>query len=489
MRLLDNFLNSVTMYRLMLYYLILLLAASAVFGFFGLVPFAPTAIILSAAFLVFVCVFSNTILAKILKVPTNLESSYITAIILVLILSPAQDLKEFGILLTAGIIAVLGKYILLWKRKHIFNPAAAAVVATGFILGGYASWWVGTTYMFPFLLLGILIIRKVKRHEQILAFFGTALLLLILLSLIRGNNLLLVLQNTFFESPILFFAFVMFTEPLTSPTRRMTQIIYGVIIGGLYSSQISFLGFYVTPEIALLCGNLFAYFVGMRERLVLKLKSKSNLGANIYEYIFDKPLNFSFIPGQYLEWTLSHKKSDARGNRRYFTIASSPTEDAIRIGTRCESAGSSFKKALNDLEYGREIMAGQLSGDFVLPSNKKQKLAFIAGGIGITPYRSIVKYLIDKNEKRDIILLYINKTENDEVYKDVFEQASKIGVTTEYLLEHVSGDILKTKISDYKARKFFISGSHLMVEDNKKILKQMGVKSEAIITDYFPGYA
>jgi len=71
------------------------------------------------------------------------------------------------------------------------------------------------------------------------------------------------------------------------------------------------------------------------------------------------------------------------------------------------------------------IIASQLSGDFVLPRNKRKKLVFIAGGIGITPFRSMIKYLIDKKEKRDIVLFYSNKKEEDIVYKNIFDEASK----------------------------------------------------------------
>lgn len=490
MRFIDDFLNQITIYRLVLYYLIFLVMVAAGLGMFELLPFSPVSILSSALFLVLVCVISNKILAAIFKAPVNIESSYITALILCLIITPASKPNDFMFLFLAGIIAMAGKYLLFWKRKHIFNPAAAAVVTTAFLFGRYASWWIGVSQMFPFLLLGLLVIRKIKRTEQILTFFAAAVVANIIISLSQGNNSLIVIKNTFLNSPILFFAFIMFTEPQTSPTRRTLQTVYGIIVGILFSSQFQFAGFYMIPELSLLIGNLFTYLVGMKMRLVLALREKRNLAQNIIDFTFPRPKNFSFSPGQYLEWTFSYGGADSRGNRRFFTIASSPTEDNLRIAIRFDDHGSSYKKALSNFERGQTIVAGNLSGDFVLPKDTLRKLVFIAGGIGITPFRSIIKYLIDKNEKRDIVLFYANKSEDEIVYKDVFDTAEKkFGLKTIYLTEHLSTDRIKQEVPDYNLRTFYLSGPHGMVDAYKKILKEMKIPSNQIITDYFPGYA
>jgi len=117
---------------------------------------------------------------------------------------------------------------------------------------------------------------------------------------------------------------------------------------------------------------------------------------------------------------------DSRGNRRYFTIASSPTEKELRLGVKFYPNGSSFKKALASMNEADTIIASQLSGDFIMPSNKKKKLVFIAGGIGITPFRSMIKYLIDTKQKRDIVLIYSNRTKTDVIYKNIFDSAANI---------------------------------------------------------------
>ena len=82
----------------------------------------------------------------------------------------------------------------------------------------------------------------------------------------------------------------------------------------------------MTPEIALVLGNIFSYIVSPKIKAMLTLVGRVKQTPNTYDFIFESDKKFSFLPGQYLEWTLGHDNTDDRGNRRYFTIASSPTE-------------------------------------------------------------------------------------------------------------------------------------------------------------------
>ena len=148
-------------------------------------------------------------------------------------------------------------------------------------------------------------------------------------------------------------------------------------------------------------------------------------------------------------------------------------------------------------------MAGQLAGDFVLPSDKKQKLVFFAGGIGVTPFRSMVKYLIDQNEKRDITIFYANRTPQDVVYKDLFDEAQKkLGIKTIYTVSkndssalwsgetgYITEQMIKEKLPDFKDRMFYLSGPRSMIVSFEKTLKNMGIKNNHIKTDFFPGFA
>lgn len=245
------------MYRMVLYYLLALIGAAIVFSFFGLLSFSPLSLILSTIFFVVVCYVVNKIFSIVFNAPTNIESAYITALILVLIVQPAKDPAGYITLFWIAAWAMASKYIFAVGKKHIFNPAALAVFLTSITIAGVANWWVGTLVMLPFTLSGILIVRKIRRFELVFYFFITSLATILILSTLKGSDPLVTLKKTFVDSPILFFAFVMLTEPLTTPPTKKLQAIYGALVGFLFSPQLQFAALYTTPEMALLIGNIF----------------------------------------------------------------------------------------------------------------------------------------------------------------------------------------------------------------------------------------
>lgn len=471
----DNFLNLITMYRLVLYILFGYLLFGIIFSFFKLLPFNFVNLIGSIGVLIIICSITNKIFAKAFNAPINLESSYITALILILIITPPNNFNDFLILGFVGILSQAGKYILAIGKKHIFNPVAFAVLISSLFLNLGASWWIGNSYMLiPVLIGGLLVIRKLRRFSMVFA-------ALALYAILSGPHLI----QTILESPIFFFGFIMLTEPQTTPPKKKMQIIYGGLVG--------LMSVYLTPEIAILTGNVFSYLVSPKEKLILKLKEKNKIAKDTYEFLFKLDMPFVYLAGQYMEWTLEHKSVDLRGNRRYFTLASSPTEDDLRIGVKFFSNGSSFKKSLMSLNIGNNIVASQLSGEFVMPEDTSKKLVFLAGGIGITPFRSMIKYLLDNKEKRDIILFYSNKSKDEIVYQDLFDKAKSLGVRIVYVntdrVGYVDESLIREKVADFKQRIFYISGPHSMVDAFEKILKNMGVSSNQIKIDFFPGYA
>ena len=497
----DGILNAITMYRLMLYYLIFLLAVASVLSFFSFFPFNFLQLLLSTAVILLTCYITNKFFSLIFKIPANIESAYISALILVFIVLPAKTASELVFIILVGIIAMASKYILAINKKHIFNPAAIAVFITSIFSLGYATWWIGNQWMLPAVLIGgLLILRKIKKFSMVSGFLTVFLIATLSFSFINGSDLFKTLWGIILDSPILFFSFVMLVEPLTLPAAKKMQILYAVLVGVLSGSQFSIGPIYSTYETALVAGNIFSYFVSFKRRLVLILKEKIQMAPDIFEFVFAPNHKFTFIPGQYMEWTLSHKRTDSRGNRRYFTIAASPTEDNVRLGVRIDpDSSSSFKKALLSLTPGSKIYAGQLAGDFILPKNKSQKLVFIAGGIGITPFRSMIKNLIDKKENRDIVLFYVCSQESEFVFKDVFAKAQDFGLKTVYVCSHpseswkgrsgrIDGKMIKEGAPDFKNRTYYLSGPNAMVEAYKKMLGELGIRLNKIVTDYFPGY-
>ncbi|MCX6757601.1 MAG: RnfABCDGE type electron transport complex subunit D [Candidatus Nomurabacteria bacterium] len=508
MNYIDNFLNKITMYRIVLYVLISFFAFSVVLSIFKFLPYTPIDLISSLIMILFISWISNIIFAYVYDAPTNIESVYITALILFFIITPAQGgvYSEFlPFAFWASVWAMASKYIFAIGRKHLFNPAAFAVILTAFTINQFASWWIGTLSMLPIVLIGgFLVIRKIRRADLLFSFIISALITVTIITVLKGSNIQTALFKTLANSAFFFFAFIMLTEPLTAPTTRWLRIIFGVIVGALFTPSLHIGGIYSSPELALVVGNIFAYLVSPKEKLFLKLKERINVGTDTYDFIFLKDRSFSFRPGQYMEWTLKHRDPDSRGNRRYFTLASSPTEPEIHLGVKFYPEPSSFKNHLLVLPIGGEIIAAQKSGDFVLPTNKDKELVFIAGGIGVTPFRSMIQYLLDKKQKRNITILYSNKKVSDISYKEVFDRAKKeLGIKTIYSITDkgetnlgesmisgiIDARVIAKEVPDYTNKVFYISGPHGMVDAFENTLKSMGVPNSNIKIDFFPGFA
>jgi len=508
MKYIDSILNKITMYKLTLYYLIFLIGVATTLSFFGVLNYNPLDILIDSFLAVIVCYVANYIFAKITKAVTNSESVYITALILVLII-PVKYPVNIAFFIGASVLAMAAKYLLTVEKRHLFNPAAVSVAAISLLSPEHAAtWWIGTPVMLPFVLVGgLLLIRKIKREDMVFSFLIVYLLIIAAGAFFTTGSIVSILsrwQLTILHSALFFFMFVMLTEPLTSPATKKLRGLYAYVVAFLYATPtLNILGISFTPEIALVLGNTFSYFINPNYRLALSLKYKQQLSVDTYEFAFDKQKDFKFIPGQYMEWTLPHGKVDSRGNRRYFSISSSPTESNLTMTIKFYNPPSSYKKELLDLQNGKQIIATQVAGDFVLPKNLKQPLVFIAGGVGIAPFRSMVQYIIDKNLSVDIILIYTNRTVSDILYSTIFERARNNGVRTIYNLTdleklpegwqgtsgRITPQMISEKIPDFAKRIYYISGPQLMVQNFESTLKSAGVNSAQVKTDFFPGYS
>lgn len=507
LKLVDKLLDRITMYRLLLYYLIGLILVAFLLSLFGALHFSASGIAASTIILVTACYVLNKIFAYIFNAPTNVESVYITALILALIITPATKvtLENYTFLLAASGLAMASKYILTYKKKHIFNPAAIAVALTAIGPRQSASWWVGTTVMLPFVLMGgLLLVRKINRGRMVISFFASTLISSSIYTLLSHGELLSDLNKTLLTSAMFFLGFVMLTEPLTAPPTAKKQTWYAVITGLIFPPQFHILSLYSTPELALITSNFISFLMSPRIKLFPTLQKKIRLTPDSVDFVFNPNRKLNYHPGQYMEWTLPHHAVDSRGDRRMFTLASSPTEEDIRIGVKFYDKGSTYKEAMLQMTEKTAIVADQISGDFTLPNNSKQKIVFIAGGIGITPYRSMIKYLIDKNQPRDIILLYSANNKEDFAYSGVLEKArQQLGIKTIYVITdsketikhedvrmgRITAEMIKADIPDYQERLFYISGSLPLVSGIKKTLRSLGLSNKQIKTDDFSGYA
>lgn len=503
MKYIDSLINRITMYRLLLYYLLAILAAAMVLSALGYLSYSPYAIVISTGLLVGLCYGFNYVFARIYDAPTNWESSILTGLILSLIITPAASIKGIPFIIAAAGLAIASKYILAFRGKHIFNPAAVAVVLTSLGPQQSASWWVGSTLLLPIVVVGgLLIVRKIRRSAMVATFISVAIVSSISMAAFTGHDVVSTLQTALLHSSLFFLAFVMLTEPWTSPSTHRKRLVYAAVVGLLFSPLIHIGEVYSTPEIALSIGNIAAFLLSPIVKTKLRLVGRKQYGSS-EDIEFTPEYSFDYKPGQYIEMTLPHTAADSRGLRRYFTLASSPTENTLHVGVRYYENGSSFKNLLQKANATTPMSIGQLGGDFVLPHDASQKLAFIAGGIGITPFRSMIKYLNDTRDQRSVALLYGERSSQDVIYSDIFEEARKtINAETTYVLSSpapiqspfivngkIDSELIRQRIPDYSERLFYISGPQPMVLAVKKDLRSIGVPSRNIKVDYFFGYA
>lgn len=500
---LARLLNSVTMYRLMLYYLLAMLAAGLALAFAGLLFVTPVALVFSGLVITATAWVTNRLFGYTLRLPLNRESVYITALILTLVMPAAApgNLKGVAALVLAAVVAIASKFLLAIGNKHIFNPVAIGAVASGVVLGVPAVWWVsGNPLMLAVVIIGgLLVTKKVQRFDMIAVYLLSNL---VTIALVTPPAMMgMAYRQGLLASPLFFAGFAMLTEPMTAAHGRYSRHIYAAIVGVLTAPGVHIAGFFISPQLAFLVANLYAWAASPKGRFRMTLLSVEKIAADCYEFIFHPDRSLSFRSGQYLDWTLMVPVPDDRGNRRSFTIASSPGEDHVRLGVKFYQDASAFKRQLLSMKPGDVIFGSQIAGTFTLPLDPGRKLLFIAGGIGITPFRSMIQDLLDRGEKRDVLLLYGNRRIGDIAYGDLLERARcDIGLRTAHVISDdpadghdfrsgfIDEDTIREEVPDLAERIVFISGPQAMVVKFRRILRRLGVPRRHIRTDFFPGF-
>ncbi len=224
--------------------------------------------------------------------------------------------------------------------------------------------------------------------------------------------------------------------------------------------------------------------------------------------------DFSFRAGQYVEIGLeSMLYTDEKKNHREFSIASSPTDEGIlMVATRM--TGSAFKKTLAEMPLGTEAKVEGPYGNFTLHENPAKKAVFIAGGIGITPCRSIIKYATEQKLSHNITLIYSNRNPESAAFlKDLerwerenrnfkllatMTQAEGAPPSPELrragkepwtgLTGYVDANFLKTQLQNFTDTIFYIVGPPAMVAGVTKALKEAGVSRDDMRFEEFTGY-
>lgn len=255
-------------YRLALYYLAAIMLAALTLSAAGIVHQPVINLAFSTVVTLAVCLAVNWAFARAFGAQSNWESVCISALIIALIITPVgpSDLAGVAFLILVSAWAMASKYMVAASKRHLFNPAAFGAALMGITLNHTVSWWVGdNSVLLPVILVGGALILTRLRYTEMLAAFAVVVLGI---SVAHGNLSLAGVGHSLsmmgIHSMFCFFGLVMLTEPRTVPIGRWRQIVYGALVGLLFSPFTHIGSYYFTPEVALLCGNLFTFFTNKR---------------------------------------------------------------------------------------------------------------------------------------------------------------------------------------------------------------------------------
>jgi len=218
---------------------------------------------------------------------------------------------------------------------------------------------------------------------------------------------------------------------------------------------------------------------------------------NVRSFRFSRPAKLNYLPGQFLFITL---EGDGKKLKKHFSFSSSPTQQKYIEFTK-KLSDSDFSNNLKKLVADDWVKIDAPYGKFTFIGEHK-KIALLAGGIGITPFRSICRYCTDKQLKTKITLIYGNRTEKDIIFKKEFEDMEKqnknlkivftINETNEKwkgLTGFINREMIKREIPDYEETVFYLCGPPGMVKALEGIINLLGISSDKIRAEYFIGYA
>lgn len=238
-------------------------------------------------------------------------------------------------------------------------------------------------------------------------------------------------------------------------------------------------------------------------KLIFREKKEAS-DHDAYSFFFTATPQVEFLSGQYLKMTLPIKTPDDRGDSRYFTIASSPTEKGkIQVTTRIIQ--SAFKKTLRDnIVPEQEISANGPYGRFFQDWGNKTPRVFLAGGIGVTPFRSMIRFAVDSDLEVPITLVNSWSLVEDIVFFDEFLKIEKsqknffyIPTVTKMELSkkpwdgqtgRIDQQMLKHRIANWTDSDYYIVGPSNFVSTMFSTVRDMGIPMSRIKTENFPGY-
>jgi ferredoxin-NADP reductase len=236
---------------------------------------------------------------------------------------------------------------------------------------------------------------------------------------------------------------------------------------------------------------------------ICKLKDRKEVAEGTMAFRFEKSLGWTFKAGQYLDMTLLNpSETDSEGNVRSFSIASAPHEEDLMVATRMRD--TAFKRVLRTMPLGTAVKIEGPSGDLILQNDSARAAVFLAGGIGITPFRSIVHRAAKEKLPNRIVLFYSNRRPEDAPFIAELQSLEKdnpkyklIASMTEMEKSHqpwngetglIDQGMLGRHLKGLPSPIYYIAGSPAMVKGLHEMLSKTGINDDDIRAEEFAGY-
>jgi ferredoxin-NADP reductase len=207
-----------------------------------------------------------------------------------------------------------------------------------------------------------------------------------------------------------------------------------------------------------------------------------------------------YRPGAYFWVELPDRgHSDEKGLRRHISLATSPTETGV-VGLATRLRDSAFKQTLAELEVGDEVQVEEPKGSFLLPEDTETEYVFVAGGIGITVFRSMLRFIADEQLPYRVTLVYSNRDRESSAFLDEVEELERrieglrvvLTMTDEPGWEgetrHLDADVLGELLGGLEGKTFFVAGPPAMTEAVADSLLGAGLPEERVLASKFSGY-
>jgi ferredoxin-NADP reductase len=237
------------------------------------------------------------------------------------------------------------------------------------------------------------------------------------------------------------------------------------------------------------------------------LKGKKQVAEGTHLFVFEKPAGFHFNAGQHVRMSLIRPpETDAEGNRRFFTMASTPHEPDLVFAMRMRD--TAFKRVLNRMQPGERVLIEILlecpHGSFVLHEDTSKPAVFIVGGIGIVPAYSMIKDAIQRNLPQKIFLFYSNRRPEDAPFlaelQNLAEQnpsfkliatmtkSEKSAQTWRGEVGFINRAMLEKYVDDLRAPIYYVAGLPELVNAMQAVLAEVGVGKNNIRAEEFAGF-